>query len=152
MTPHLLSLDETQEIFNEVLSFLEEEHEIRHSKSQKYKAINWKNLSKRLLKLNLSSLQANLILASLEDNIQNTFINGTAKPLRVLHHVEQDILTAEAYGLLLKCIRLGVLDIIMVENLVEEIASLGGLPIKEERIARGIAKRWRFHLKNQKVY
>jgi hypothetical protein len=152
MTQDLLSLDETHDIFNEVLAFLEEEYEVRHSKSQKYRHINWLNLSQRLSKLKLSSLQINLILASLENNIQNTFINATNKPLRILHHVEQDILSADAYGLLLKCIRLGVLDIIMVENLVEEIASLGSLPIKEERIARGVAKRWRFHIKKQKIH
>lgn len=152
MTQDLLSLDETHNVFNEVLAFLEEEHEVIQSKKQKHKSINWINLSQRLSKLKLSSLQINLILASLEDNIENNFLNGTNKPLRILHHVEQDILSSDAYGLLLKCIRLGVLNIIMVENLVEEIASLGSLPIKEERVARGMVKRWRFHLKNQKVH
>ena len=152
MTPHLLSLDETQEVFNEVLFFLEEEQQVRHSANQAYQAIQWEKLNTKLSDSNLNTTQVNLILASLEDNIQNTFVNGTNKPLRILHHVEQDILTADAYGLLLKCIRLGVLDIIMVENLVEEIASQGGLPIKKDRIARGISKRWRFHLKNQKIH
>lgn len=111
---------------------------------------DWSKLQKKLQGSGLSPLHSQAILASLIEAKQ--FREGQALHIRILHLVERDILSTEAYGLLLDGLRFGLVDVLHVESLLEELAGQESLPISSAALERTLARRWRYHLRNFSVH
>jgi hypothetical protein len=111
---------------------------------------DWTALQNAILGAGLPPAAAMGILSSLVDN--RSAMKDGAMPIRILHPIEVDLLTSEAYGHFLTAVRLGLIGMNNVESLIEELAGVEPLPIQFEALERAIARRWRFHLRNYYVH
>lgn len=118
--------------------------------SRKGHTPEWAKLQKILIQTGLSSLHSQAILASLID--AREIRDSHPLHIRILHLVERDILGTEAYGLLLDGLRFGLVDVLHVESLLEELAGQESLPISATALERTLARRWRYHLRNFAVH
>lgn len=66
----------------------------------------------------------------------------TPKPLRVLHQVEREYITPEAYGLFLQAMQSGILAVQESEHFLEKLAQKHQLPIEIEQLEEGLANFW----------
>ena len=63
-------------------------------------------------------------------------------PQRILHQLESELLTSEAYGLLLKSLFSGITTPSDAEELIEDIAGKEPLPIQKSTMLRALTSSW----------
>jgi hypothetical protein len=119
--------------------------------------LRWRQLESRLNtlgdKLNQLGYEAPLInglslwiIESLEDITTHKW---HVKPVRVLHHMEREYITPEAYGLFLEALQTGIMTPEDSEKFLEKLASKHHLPIEIHQLEDGLASFW---LKKIKLY
>ncbi|MGL1936792.1 MAG: hypothetical protein OCD01_17320 [Fibrobacterales bacterium] len=70
------------------------------------------------------------------------YIHSKTFPYRVLHDMEKELISPEAYGFMLESIRLGFIETTQTEFLLEEMALKEHLPISLSVIKRTMVKNW----------
>lgn len=66
----------------------------------------------------------------------------THQPVRILHQLERDYITPEAYGLFLQALRSGILQARDSEGFLEKMANKHQLPIELHQLEDGLATFW----------
>ncbi|MGL1901174.1 MAG: hypothetical protein OCC49_03480 [Fibrobacterales bacterium] len=70
------------------------------------------------------------------------YIHDKKFPYRVLHDMEKELISPEAYGFMLESIRLGFIETTQTEFLLEEMALKEHLPISHSVIQKTMIKNW----------
>ncbi len=99
----------------------------------------WKRLEEELKKSGLDEMRIRGITAALHAHIAHS---SEHKPIRLLHPVEKEVISTEAWGVLIEAIHLGMIENQAVDEMLEQIAQWGRLPIKKESIELSLANQW----------
>ncbi len=106
-------------------------------------SLSWDSLQKRLHSKRFTNDQIRSILVSLEEGLNSP----QKKPrIRHLHLVEKELLTIEAYGLILDSIRHHIIETYEVEHIIETLAARVPLPISLSSLEHHIALLWKSKL------
>lgn len=99
----------------------------------------WEQLVVRLRANGLCETRIHSVIAGLHDHLRS----APASPkLRILHPVEQELISTEAWGVLLEAIQLGMIEHHAADDVLEQIAQRARLPIAKENLELGLANRW----------
>lgn len=94
----------------------------------------WDGLAKDLIKLGLSKTAADMLVSWA--TVQAEQSRTIPAKIRILHPMEREFISVEAYGYLLELYRLGVIGPPQLEMLIENCAFLTSLPATREQVAR----------------
>lgn len=99
----------------------------------------WQLLEEELKKGGVGEMRTRGIIAALHAHLSQS---SEHKPLRMLHPVEKEVVSTEAWGVLIEAIHLGMIENQAVDEMLEQIAQWGRLPIKKESIELSLASQW----------
>jgi hypothetical protein len=94
----------------------------------------WDGLAKDLLKLGLSKTAADTLVSWATTQSEQS--RSTPAKIRILHPMEREFISVDAYDYLLDLYRLGVIGPPQLEMLIENCAFLTSLPATREQVAR----------------
>ena len=130
--PQLLS-----KVFASVFLHMKEDRDGRHS-HKKSGSTTWSRLASDLNEIGLTKAQTDsLVNWSLTQADQS---RKTPAKLRILHPMEREFISVEAFDYLLVLYRLGLLDPAQLENLLESCAYLTNLPATRDQVRKIVLK------------
>jgi hypothetical protein len=94
----------------------------------------WDGLAADLRKLGLSEIQANALVSWATSQAEQS--RSTPAKIRLLHPMEREFISVEAYDYLLELYRLGLIGPPQLEMLIENCAFLLSLPATREQVAK----------------
>ncbi len=112
-------------------------------------SIEWELLHNDLKKIGLNSQIADAFISWASTSLDA--IHKGKFPYRVLHEMEKELITKEAYGCMLEAIRLGFIETTQTEFLLEEMALRENLPISLHTMKRTLVKNWFTKLVNSGI-
>ncbi|MBW8887474.1 MAG: DUF494 family protein [Fibrobacteres bacterium] len=96
--------------------------------------MHWDGLAKDLLKLGLSKTAADTLVSWV--TVQAEQSRTSPAKIRILHPMEREFISVEAYGYLLELYRLGLIGPPQLEMLIENCAFLTSLPATRDQVAK----------------
>jgi hypothetical protein len=117
-----------------VTAFLEESHE------HKLRKQSWNRFREELQKGGYEETFRNAVLLWTMENLAHHRKDHFR--YRILHEMEKEIITPEAYGLLIKSMHLGIIDLMQSEFIIEDAASRENHPVSYESIRNLITRSW----------
>ena len=63
-------------------------------------------------------------------------------PIRQLHQMEREIVSTEAWGLLIESVRLGLIEGRQTDDILEQTAQRSALPVQKTGLEQSLAKNW----------
>ncbi len=140
---HAIPFELREKVFDALSSFLDTSLTISLKKTQ------WELLHKDLKDIGLSSQTADAFTFWASETLDA--IQKEKSPYRVLHEMEKELITKEAYGCMLEAIRLGFIETSQTEFLLEEMAIRENLPISLHTMKRTLVKNWFAKLVNSGI-
>ena len=114
---------------------------LRKGKSAHARDAAWNAFSSELLGGGVPDLAARGAVAALRARLARVEKEGTP-PLRQLHQVEREIVSTEAWGLLLDSVRLGLIDGRNTDDILEQTAQRYACPVQRSGVEQALARNW----------
>ena len=99
----------------------------------------WEKFAQDLQENGICEKKVQGLVAALHHHLASALLSPR---IRILHPVEEEVLSTEAWGLLIETISLGMIENQNAEEILEQVAQKGRLPIGRDHLEYGLASRW----------
>ena len=109
-------------------------------KGRRAKSDAWKSFSAELAE---SGLPREMVLGAVAAVRARIGRRGEGfPPIRQLHQMEREIVSTEAWGLLLESVRLGLIEGCQTDDILEQTAQRSALPVQKTGLEQSLARNW----------
>ena len=129
-----LTTDIQEKVFDALSSFLDKALTVSDAETP------WDSLRQSLHAFGVSQSQIDVFLFWASGTLNH--IKNKTFPYRVLHDMEKELISQEAYGFMLESIRLGFIEPPQTEFLLEELAIKEHLPLSQAVMKKTLIKNW----------
>ena len=111
-------------------------------KGPRAKSDAWKSFSSELAESGLPRGMVLGAVAAVKARLGRAKEGGKVPPIRQLHQMEREIVSTEAWGLLLESVRLGLIEGRQTDDILEQTAQRSALPVQKTGLEQSLAKNW----------
>ena len=115
-------------------------HFLKENLQTDLQKVNWKPMVKSLEADGIPVSRANAVVCWASNYVEANRFKSSSN--RILHEMEKDLITAEAYGVMLETLSLGLIESSQTEFLLEEIAIKEDLPITVGAMKNMLVNTW----------
>ena len=115
-------------------------HFLKENLKTDLQKVNWKPMVKSLEEDGIPASRANAVVYWASNYVEVNRMKSSSH--RILHEMEKDLITSEAYGVMLEALSLGLIESNQTEFLLEEIAIKEDLPISVGAMKNMLINTW----------